>query len=70
MVVSLQDDSPEGNPEPTLPAAIVSVSALTAAGLDTVQAAVGSLFPKRQQAPDSPEALLAQVKPAKDDSWL
>ena len=67
---ALQDESPEGNPEPTLPAAIISVSALTTAGLDTLQAAVGSLFSKAQTAPDSQEVLLAQVKPAKDDSWV
>ena len=64
-----QDDSPEGNPTPTLPADIVSVSAHTAEGLVALQDAIGSLFPKSHQYQDGQEALLAQIQQVKDDNW-
>lgn len=41
----MQDESPEGNPEPSLPAAIVNVSAQTMSGLEELQAALQPLLP-------------------------
>ena len=41
----MQNESPEGNPEPSLPAAIVNVSAQTGIGLEELQAALQPLLP-------------------------
>lgn len=41
---SVQDESPDGNPEPSLPAAIVNVSAEAGTGLEELQAALQPLL--------------------------
>lgn len=41
---SVQDESPEGNPKPSLPAAIVNVSAEAGTGLEELQAALQPLL--------------------------
>lgn len=40
----VQDESPEGNPKPSLPAAIVNVSAEAGTGLEELQAALQPLL--------------------------
>lgn len=53
----IQDESPEGNPEPSLPSAIVSVSAQAGTGLERLHAALEPLLPAvgavRQATPDT-----------------
>lgn len=41
---SVQDESPEGNPKPSLPAAVVNVSAEAGTGLEELQAALQPLL--------------------------
>jgi predicted GTPase len=45
MVSQLQNDSPEGNPQPSLPDAVVCVSAQAGTGLDDLHAALEPLLP-------------------------
>ena len=63
-----QDESPEGNPQPTLPAAIINVSAHTGIGLEALQAALGSILPG--QAKDRQSLPPVQVKPLKEGKWF
>lgn len=42
----MQDESPEGNPKPSLPAAVVNVSAEAGTGLEELQAALQPLLPR------------------------
>ena len=44
MLSQLQNDSPEGNPPPSLPAAVVCVSAQAGTGLDDLHAALEPLL--------------------------
>ncbi len=45
MLSELQNDSPEGNPQPSLPAAVVCVSAQAGTSLDDLHAALEPLLP-------------------------
>lgn len=60
----MQDESPEGNPQPSLPAAIVNVSAQAATGLEELQAALGPLL-GRHDARDS----IDESSAAEDEEW-
>ena len=57
----MQDESPEGSPQPTIPAAIISVSAHTGEGLESLQTALGSILPKAKSMPSQNAETQSQV---------
>ncbi|DBA71229.1 TPA: GTPase Obg 1, variant 2 [Trebouxia sp. C0005] len=63
MAHRIQNDSPEGNPQPSLPAAVVCVSAQAGTGLDDLHAALEPLLP----APST--AIQASASSSTGDGW-
>ena len=59
----LQDESPEGSPQPSLPAAVVCVSAQAGTGLEGLHAALEPLLPSSS----SPKQLTASS--STDGGW-
>lgn len=63
MAHRIQNDSPEGNPQPSLPAAVVCVSAQAGTGLDDLHAALEPLLP----VPSTPPQ--ASASSSTGDGW-